>query len=73
LKTFSDSPKRLFDWDMRTIDEIVRKVGIQYFAVIKDETYPIVYNCALNYYTGMPLSIPFWNKYINKLEKEIVD
>ncbi|RYE21414.1 MAG: glycosyl hydrolase family 43 [Sphingobacteriales bacterium] len=43
LKTFSPAPARLFDWDMGTIDVFVRKVGEQYFAVIKDETYPTLY------------------------------
>ncbi len=40
LKQFSDPPRRLFDWDMATIDTIVRRVGDRYFAVVKDERYP---------------------------------
>jgi len=43
LKTFSDHPSRLFEWDMGTIDVIIRKIGNQYFAVLKDETYPTLY------------------------------
>jgi len=43
LKTFSDYPTRLFDWDMGTIDVFIRKIGNQYFAVLKDETYPTLY------------------------------
>lgn len=43
LKTFSPTPQRLFDWDMGTIDVFIRKVGSQYFAIIKDETYPTLY------------------------------
>lgn len=43
LKTFSDHPTRLFDFNMGTIDAIIRKVGDQYFAVLKDETYPTLY------------------------------
>lgn len=43
LKTFSDHPTKLFDWNMGTIDVFIRKVGDQYWAVIKDETYPTLY------------------------------
>lgn len=43
LKTFSDHPTRLFDWDMGTIDVVIRKIENQYFAIIKDETYPTLY------------------------------
>lgn len=43
LKTFSDHPVKLFDWDMGTIDVFIRKVGGHYYAVIKDETYPTLY------------------------------
>jgi len=43
LKTFSDHPNRLFEWDMGTIDVFIRKIGGQYFAVLKDETYPTLY------------------------------
>jgi hypothetical protein len=42
LKTFSDPPRKLFDgdWDMATIDTIVRRVGDRYYAFVKDERYP---------------------------------
>ena len=43
LKNFSESPRRLFDWDMGTIDVFIRKIGNQYFAILKDETYPTLY------------------------------
>lgn len=43
LKTFSDHPTRLFEWDMGTIDVIIRKADDQYFAILKDETYPTLY------------------------------
>ena len=43
LKTFSDHPTKLFDLGMGTIDVFIRKVDDQYFAVIKDETYPTLY------------------------------
>ncbi len=43
LKTFSEYPSRLFDWDMATIDVIIRKIGYQYFAIVKDEVYPTLY------------------------------
>jgi len=40
LKTFSESPKRLFPWEMGTIDVGIRRVGERYYALIKDERYP---------------------------------
>ncbi len=40
LKTFSNPPRKLFEWDMATIDTIVRRIGDRYYAVIKDERYP---------------------------------
>ncbi|WP_346861094.1 glycoside hydrolase family 43 protein [uncultured Draconibacterium sp.] len=43
LKSFSKQPTRLFDWDMGTIDVFVRKIGGNYYAVLKDETYPTLY------------------------------
>ncbi|WP_245577726.1 glycoside hydrolase family 43 protein [Gelidibacter mesophilus] len=43
LKSFDETPQRLFDWDMGTIDVFIRKVGESYYAVIKDETYPTLY------------------------------
>jgi hypothetical protein len=39
LQTFSE-PKRLFDFEMATIDVIVRKESGRYYAFIKDERYP---------------------------------
>lgn len=43
LKSFSDHPTKLFDWNMGTIDVFIRRVGDQYFAVLKDEAYPTLY------------------------------
>lgn len=43
LKTFQGPPRKLFDWDIGTIDVIIRKVGDTYFAILKDETYPTLY------------------------------
>ncbi|MFW2349653.1 family 43 glycosylhydrolase [Qipengyuania sp.] len=42
LKTFADPPRRLFDWEMATIDTtIVRdELGDGYCALVKDERYP---------------------------------
>jgi hypothetical protein len=40
LKTFSSPPRRLFAWDMATIDVILRREGDQYYAILKDERYP---------------------------------
>lgn len=41
LKTFSKPPKRLFDWEMATIDTIVQpNPEGGYCAVLKDERYP---------------------------------
>lgn len=42
LKAFSDPPRRLFDWDMATIDTIIRRIGDRYYAIIKDELYPSI-------------------------------
>ena len=43
LKTFSDHPEKLFEWNMATIDVFIRKIGNQYFAIVKDEVYPTLY------------------------------
>ena len=43
LKSFTGPPKRLFDWNMGTIDVIIRKIGDSYYAILKDETYPSLY------------------------------
>lgn len=40
LRTFSEPPRKLFTWDMATIDVIIRREGEAYFAIIKDERYP---------------------------------
>jgi hypothetical protein len=40
LKTFSNPPRRLFPWNMATIDVGIRRVGDRYYALIKDERYP---------------------------------
>ncbi|WP_367271427.1 glycosyl hydrolase family 43 [Sphingomonas sp.] len=41
LKTFAAPPRRLFDWNMATIDTIIQPNGrAGYCAVVKDERYP---------------------------------
>ena len=40
LRTFSQPPRKLFPWDMATIDVIIRKEGDYYYAILKDERYP---------------------------------
>jgi hypothetical protein len=52
LKTFSDPPRKLFPWDMATIDVIVRKEGERYYAILKDERYP-----TLEWTTGKTIRI----------------
>ena len=53
LKSFASPPRRLFpDWDMATIDTVVRRVGDRYYAVIKDERYP-----SLEWTTGKTIRI----------------
>ncbi len=42
MRTFSDPPKKLFTWDMATIDVIIRKIGGFYYAIVKDERYPTI-------------------------------
>jgi hypothetical protein len=39
LETFT-APRRLFSWDLATIDVIVRREGDRYFALLKDEAMP---------------------------------
>jgi hypothetical protein len=41
LKTFSNPPQRLFPWNIATIDVGVRRIGDRYYALIKDERYPV--------------------------------
>ena len=52
LKTFSSPPRRLFDWDMATIDVILRRVDGRYYAILKDERYP-----TLEWTTGKTIRI----------------
>jgi hypothetical protein len=52
LKAFSDPPRRLFAWDLATIDVIVRREGDRYYAVLKDERYP-----SLEWTTGKTIRI----------------
>lgn len=40
LRTFSDPPRKLFAWDLATIDVILRPERGRYFAIVKDERYP---------------------------------
>ncbi len=52
LRSFSDPPRKLFSWDMATIDVIVRKEGDYYYAMLKDERYP-----TLEWTTGKTIRI----------------
>lgn len=52
LKEFIAPPKRLFTWDIGTIDVIIRKQGEHYFAILKDERYP-----SLQWVTGKTIRI----------------
>lgn len=52
LKEFSAPPKRLFDWEMGTIDVFLRQAEGKYWAIIKDETYP-----TLDWVTGKTVRI----------------
>jgi hypothetical protein len=52
LKSFAGPPQRLFDWDMATIDVVVRRSGDRYYAIIKDERYP-----TLDWVTGKTIRI----------------
>lgn len=40
LQTFSQPPRKLFAWDMATIDVSIRKTDDAYYAIVKDERYP---------------------------------
>ncbi len=51
LKTFT-TPKRLFQYDMATIDVIVRRSNGRYYTFLKDELYP-----ALDWATGKTIRI----------------
>ncbi len=52
LKTFSAPPRKLFEWNMATIDVILRQEGDRYFAILKDERYP-----TLDWTTGKTIRI----------------
>lgn len=52
LITFSAPPRKLFTWDMATIDVIIRKAGGSYYAIVKDERYP-----TLEWTTGKTIRI----------------
>ncbi len=52
LRTFTQPPRRLFQWDMATIDVIVRKEHNAYYAIVKDERYP-----TLDWTTGKTIRI----------------
>ena len=52
LRTFSQPPRKLFPWDMATIDTIIRKEGDYYYAILKDERYP-----TLEWSTGKTIRI----------------
>ena len=52
LKRFSDTPHRLFEWDMATIDVVIRKSNRIYYAIVKDERYP-----TLEWVTGKTIRI----------------
>ncbi|MFB6342942.1 glycoside hydrolase family 43 protein [Saccharicrinis sp. FJH62] len=52
LKTFSDVPHKLFEWNMGTIDVIIRKIEDTYYAILKDERYP-----TLEWVTGKTIRI----------------
>jgi hypothetical protein len=52
LRTFSETPRRLFEWEMGTIDVVLRKVKGTYYALIKDEAYP-----TLEWVTGKTIRI----------------
>jgi len=52
LRSFSAPPRKLFTWDMATIDVIIRKEGQFYYAILKDERYP-----TLDWTTGKTIRI----------------
>jgi hypothetical protein len=52
LKTFSDTPRRLLEWEMGTIDVLIRNAEGKYWTIIKDETYP-----TLDWVTGKTIRI----------------
>lgn len=52
MSSFTGPPRRLFDWDMATIDTFVRRVDGRYWAIVKDERYP-----TLEWTTGKTIRI----------------
>ncbi len=52
LRTFSQPPRKLFAWDMATIDVILQKAGAAYYAILKDERYP-----TLDWTTGKTIRV----------------
>jgi len=52
LKTFSAPPRKLFPWDMATIDVTLAQVDGTYYAILKDERYP-----TLDWTTGKTIRI----------------
>lgn len=65
LKTFAPVPQKLFaDWDMATIDTIIRKANGRYYAVIKDERYP-----SLDWPTGKTICICHSDKLLGPYSK----
>ena len=52
LLTFSQPPRKLFPWDLATIDTLVREDGGKYYAILKDERYP-----TLDWVTGKTIRI----------------
>lgn len=52
LKTFSEPPRKLFAWDMATIDVSLCREGDYYYAILKDERYP-----TLDWTTGKTIRI----------------
>ena len=43
LRSFAGPPRLLFEWNMGTIDVIIRKIKDSYYAILKDEIYPSLY------------------------------
>ena len=52
LVKFSQPPRKLFSWDMATIDVMIQREGNFYYAIVKDERYP-----TLDWTTGKTIRI----------------
>ncbi len=52
LVAFADPPRKLFSWDMATIDVNIHREGDAYYALVKDERYP-----TLSWITGKTIRI----------------